>query len=65
IGNGDGLEGAYGGRVLGTYRHGPALVRNPGLADLLLRWAVGRDLQPLDDSWAGRLREERLNAVAG
>ncbi|NDU79718.1 glutamine amidotransferase, partial [Actinomadura sp. DSM 109109] len=34
------------------------------LADLLLRWAVGADLQPLDDSWAGRLREERLQAVA-
>lgn len=63
IGNGDGYEGAYNGRVLGTYMHGPALVRNPGLADLLLRWAVGHDLQPIDDSWAGRLREERLNAV--
>ena len=35
-GNGDGTEGAYAGRVLGTYLHGPALVRNPGLADLLL-----------------------------
>ncbi|SNR98017.1 type 1 glutamine amidotransferase [Actinomadura mexicana] len=65
VGNGDGngFEGAYSGRVLGTYMHGPALVRNPGLADLLLRWAVGRDIPPLDDSWAGRLREERLQAV--
>ncbi|QXJ23979.1 glutamine amidotransferase [Actinomadura graeca] len=65
IGNGDGsgFEGAYSGRVLGTYMHGPALVRNPGLADLLLTWAVGHQLQPIDDSWAGRLREERLNAV--
>ncbi len=41
VGNGDGTEGAYGGKVLGTYMHGPALVRNPGLADLLLSWAVG------------------------
>ena len=41
-GNGDGTEGAYAGRVLGTYLHGPALVRNPGLADLLLHWAAGR-----------------------
>ena len=65
IGNGDGFEGAYSGRVLGTYMHGPALVRNPGLADLLLRWAVGTELRPLDDSWAGRLREERLKAVIG
>ncbi|MFG2249419.1 type 1 glutamine amidotransferase [Spirillospora sp. NPDC048823] len=65
VGNGDGFEGAYSGRVLGTYMHGPALVRNPGLADLLLRWATGTELQPLDDSWAGRLRDERLKAVAG
>ncbi|MFD0691515.1 type 1 glutamine amidotransferase [Actinomadura fibrosa] len=65
VGNGDGngFEGAYAGRVVGTYMHGPALVRNPGLADLLLTWAVGAQLPPLDDSWAGRLREERLNAV--
>ena len=35
MGNGDGTEGAHAGRVLGTYLHGPALVRNPGLADLL------------------------------
>jgi lipid II isoglutaminyl synthase (glutamine-hydrolysing) len=63
IGNGDGHEGAYREHVLGTYMHGPALVRNPALADLLLRWAVGRDLQPIDDSWAGRLRTERLSAV--
>ncbi|MFI0450819.1 type 1 glutamine amidotransferase [Actinomadura sp. 6N118] len=62
-GGGDGTEGAYAGRILGTYMHGPALVRNPGLADLVLRWAVGAELQPIDDSWAGRLREERLNAV--
>ncbi|GAA2426659.1 glutamine amidotransferase [Actinomadura vinacea] len=64
VGNGSGgFEGAYNGRVLGTYMHGPALVRNPGLADLLLRWAVGQELHPIEDSWAGRLREERLNAV--
>jgi CobQ-like glutamine amidotransferase family enzyme len=63
LGNGDGYEGAYKGHIVGTYMHGPALVRNPGLADLLLRWAVGHDLQPIDDSWAGKLREERLRAV--
>jgi CobQ-like glutamine amidotransferase family enzyme len=67
IGNGDGTEGAYAGRVLGTYLHGPALARNPGLADLLLSWAAG-PLQPLDgadEEWARQLREERLAAVAG
>lgn len=64
-GNGDGTEGAYAGRVLGTYLHGPALVRNPGLADLLLSWAVG-PLSPLPEhaeALAQRLRDERLSAV--
>jgi hypothetical protein len=64
-GNGDGTEGAYAGRVLGTYLHGPALVRNPGLADLLLSWAVG-PLPPLPEraeELALRLRDERLSAV--
>jgi len=66
VGNGDGTEGAYAGRVLGTYLHGPALVRNPGLADLLLTWAVG-PLPPIadrEDSWTKRLRAERLAAVS-
>jgi CobQ-like glutamine amidotransferase family enzyme len=67
VGNGDGTEGAYAGKVLGTYLHGPALVRNPGLADLLLSWVAG-PLPPLDaeaEQWARRLREERLAAVTG
>ncbi|MGK5557058.1 type 1 glutamine amidotransferase [Actinomadura kijaniata] len=65
VGNGDGqgFEGAYQGRILGTYMHGPALVRNPALADLVLSWALGRDLPPLPPSWSERLREERLSAV--
>ena len=67
VGNGDGTEGAYSGRILGTYLHGPALVRNPGLADLLLRWVVGplSPLEPADEEWSLRLREERLAAVPG
>jgi CobQ-like glutamine amidotransferase family enzyme len=66
VGNGDGTEGAYAGRVLGTYLHGPALVRNPGLADLLLSWVVGPlpPLPPQAEELAVRLREERLAAVA-
>jgi lipid II isoglutaminyl synthase (glutamine-hydrolysing) len=66
VGNGDGTEGAYAGTVLGTYLHGPALVRNPSLADLLLGWAAG-PLPPLtdtDEDWARRLRAERLAATA-
>jgi lipid II isoglutaminyl synthase (glutamine-hydrolysing) len=67
VGNGDGTEGAYAGKVLGTYLHGPALVRNPGLADLLLSWAAGplAPLAPAEENWARQLREERLTAVAG
>jgi CobQ-like glutamine amidotransferase family enzyme len=67
VGNGDGTEGAFAGRVLGTYLHGPVLVRNPGLADLLLTWAVGT-LPPLpagDEEWTQRLREQRLAAAGG
>jgi CobQ-like glutamine amidotransferase family enzyme len=68
VGNGDGsgTEGAYAGQILGTYLHGPALVRNPSLADLLLTWAAG-PLPPLPESeevWTTRLRAERLAAVS-
>ncbi|MFI7440831.1 type 1 glutamine amidotransferase [Nonomuraea indica] len=61
-GNGDGFEGCYAGHVIGTYLHGPALARNPALADLLLSWRVG-DLPPLDDTRYEQLRQERFNAV--
>ncbi|MFG2075489.1 hypothetical protein SAMN05421874_114118 [Nonomuraea maritima] len=62
IGNGDGFEGCYAGHVVGTYLHGPALARNPALADLLLSWRVGQ-LAPLDDRHFEALRRERLDAV--
>jgi len=65
-GGGDGSEGAWAGRVVGTYLHGPVLARNPALADLLLGWALGRDgaqdLEPLDDHEEQALRAERLAA---
>lgn len=64
IGNDGVTEGAYRGTVLGTYCHGPALARNPALADLLLRWATGADHLPeLDETWTERLRGERLAAA--
>src|SRR5580693_1493426 len=65
VGNGDGTEGAYAGRVVGTYLHGPVLVRNPGLADLLLSWVAGplAALSGADEDWARRLRDECLCAV--
>jgi len=64
----EGAVATDGTRVVGTYLHGPALARNPALADLLLGWAVG-DLPELDeahravDDEAASLRTERLAAV--
>ena len=64
VGNDGQTEGAWRGKILGTYSHGPALARNPAIADLLLRWAIGADtLAPVDDTWADRLRAERLAAA--
>jgi CobQ-like glutamine amidotransferase family enzyme len=66
IGNDGKVEGAWHGKILGTYSHGPALARNPAIADLLLRWATGADsLQQVDDTWSERLRGERLAAAGG
>jgi CobQ-like glutamine amidotransferase family enzyme len=62
-GAGDRTEGAWAGRVVGTYLHGPVLARNPALADLLLSWAVGSALEPLDDAEERALRTERLAAA--
>jgi hypothetical protein len=62
-GSGDGSEGARSGLVLGTYAHGPALARNPSLADLLLAWATGSAPVPLEDVEERALRAQRLQAV--
>lgn len=62
-GNGFGDEGAVNDHVVGTYLHGPALARNPGLADLLIGWVVGEPLAPLDDTEADELRRDRLRAA--
>jgi CobQ-like glutamine amidotransferase family enzyme len=67
IGNDGATEGAWQNKVIGTYLHGPALARNPHLADLLLAWAIGRhpgELAALDDGWSHQLRDERLAALA-
>src|SRR4051794_22673352 len=64
IGNGDGTEGAVQGRVMGTYLHGPALVRNDALADHLLTLVIG-DLAPFVDPPVRRLRAERRAAALG
>src|SRR5262245_24631585 len=41
-------DGAVSGHVIGTYLHGPVLQLNPDLADLLIGWAIGRTLDPVD-----------------
>jgi CobQ-like glutamine amidotransferase family enzyme len=65
VGNDGTSEGAWRGKLLGTYSHGPALARNPALADLLLRWAIGvTELPGLDDTWSDRMRGERSAAIA-
>ncbi|MCZ9309909.1 type 1 glutamine amidotransferase [Corynebacterium uberis] len=56
-------EGAVQGSVIATYMHGPALARNPQLADLLLARAMGirlDELEPLEIPIIDRLRLERL-----
>jgi lipid II isoglutaminyl synthase (glutamine-hydrolysing) len=67
-GGGDGSEGAWADRVVGTYLHGPVLARNIALADLLLAWALaarGIDgpLAPLEDREEIALRTARLAAA--
>jgi CobQ-like glutamine amidotransferase family enzyme len=52
-------EGAVTGNTIGTYLHGPALPKNPALADHLLLCALRRrygieELEPLDDELALR-----------
>ncbi len=64
VGNGDGTEGAISGRVVGTYLHGPCLVRNPRLAEQLLSWAVDRDLDHIVEAEVEALRQERFSFVA-
>ena len=56
-------EGAVQGSVIATYMHGPALARNPQLADLLIARALDiplAELEPLELDAVTKLREERL-----
>lgn len=58
-----GVEGVVQGSVIATYMHGPALARNPELADLLLARALGigaQELTPLALPEVDQLRKERL-----
>lgn len=59
-GNGhDHKEGAIQGQVVGTYLHGPALVRNPALADFFLTKATGCVQPAVTDDLVEEFRAER------
>lgn len=71
VGNGAGaaestgakVDGVVQGSVIATYMHGPALARNPQLADLLIARALDvplAELAPLDLEDVAQLRRERL-----
>lgn len=65
VGNGhDRHEGAVQGNVVGTYLHGPVLVRNPHFADELIEKATGSPLSPVQDEAVDRLRRERFEEAA-
>ena len=55
-------EGAQQENVVATYLHGPVLVRNPALADLMLSRAVGTLPEYVDEA-VECLRAERLDAA--
>uniref|UniRef100_UPI002FD97E23 type 1 glutamine amidotransferase n=1 Tax=Dietzia sp. TaxID=1871616 RepID=UPI002FD97E23 len=60
----DRSEGVVQGSIVSTYMHGPALSRNPELADLLLSRALGVDaLEPVEVPAQERLRSERRAAA--
>ncbi|MDF0532070.1 glutamine amidotransferase [Tsukamurella sp. 8F] len=54
------VDGVVQGSALGSYMHGPALARNPELADLLLARATGEEQKPLELPDVELLRRERL-----
>jgi CobQ-like glutamine amidotransferase family enzyme len=57
-----GTDGAVQGRIVATYLHGPALARNPALADHMLGLALGTELAPLDLPAVAALRADRIGA---
>ena len=63
IGNDGTTEGVWRGKILGTYMHGPALARNPALADLLVALGDRPRARRRRRHLADRLRAERLQAV--
>jgi CobQ-like glutamine amidotransferase family enzyme len=54
-------EGVLTDRIIGTYLHGPALARNPALADAVLSLVTGSPLPPLDLPDQAAVRADRLS----
>lgn len=65
----DGTEGAFYQNAIATYSHGPALPKNPFLADWLIQTALKQKYQeslllaPLDDTLATQAREAILKRL--
>lgn len=54
-------DGVVQGSILATYMHGPALARNPQLADVLIERAVGESVKPIaEHELITALRRERI-----
>jgi hypothetical protein len=58
-------EGVLTDRIIGTYLHGPALARNPALADAVLGMVTGHPLPPLELPDQAAVRTERLGRRRG
>ena len=63
VGNGlgSGVDGVVTTQIVGTYMHGPALVRNPDLADWILERKLGK-LAPISAPIFDQLHDERVAA---
>ena len=55
-------DGAVTENIIATYMHGPALVRNPKLADFILERSLGK-LTPLERNVFDELHERRVSAT--
>ena len=62
----DTQEGFFMDNVIATYLHGPLLVKNPELTDYIIKYCLDRKyneditLQPLDDTFENKCREQLL-----
>lgn len=63
---GDNHEGFFLPNVIATYLHGPLLAKNPELTDYIIKYCLNRKynediiLEPLDDSFENKCREQLL-----